>query len=112
MARGRVAWYRDDMKAYVGLVDDSGLHWLLRDGTVPWEPRRACAPDRPAAALVWAVLDDEAAETIHAELVGSRHREAWTWLLNLAIDLLPVESPWFPRTGPAGCLRRAASANS
>ena len=73
---------------------------------------RAYAPDRPAAVLVWAVLDDEAAETIHAELVGSRHREAWTWLLNLAIDLLPVESPWLPRTAPAGCLRRGAVDNA
>ena len=69
-----MAWYREDMKAYVGLVDDSGLRWLLRDGTVPWEPRMACAPDRPTAALVRAVLDVAAAETIHAELAG-RHRD-------------------------------------
>lgn len=99
------------MKAYLGLVDDSGLRRLLPDGILPWEPRAASAPARLAPVMVWAVLDDAAAETIRAELASRRHREAWTWLLNLAVDLIPVESPGFPRPGPADRPRQSAPAH-
>ena len=42
--------------------------------------------------VVWALLADEDAEAIRADLGAGRHRDAYNLLLNRAVELLPLSS--------------------
>jgi hypothetical protein len=78
------------MKAYVGSVDRAGSRWLLAEDVLPTgllrhEVRRRWSESTTA---VWALLDDEAAAAIRADLIGGHPRDACNLLLNRAVELL------------------------
>jgi hypothetical protein len=78
------------MKAYVGSVDQAGLRWFLAEDVMPrgllrHEVRRRLSESTTA---VWALLDDEAAAAIRADLISSHPRDACNLLLNRAVELL------------------------
>jgi hypothetical protein len=80
------------MKAIVGEVDIFGLRRLLPDDTDPstlWPSDPAARPAQPTT-LVWALLDEDAAEDLRAEVHAGRHREACGLLLNRAVELISL----------------------
>ncbi len=86
------------MKAIVGEVDSYGLRRLLPADTDPdtlLPPDPAARLARPTT-LVWALLDEDAAEDLRADVRAGRHREACGLLLNRAVELitLAAAAPW------------------
>jgi hypothetical protein len=82
------------MKAYVGSVDQAGLRWFLAEDVIPkdllrHDVRRWFTRSMTA---VWALLDDEDAEAIRADLTAGHHRDACNLLLNRAVELLALLS--------------------
>jgi hypothetical protein len=82
------------MKAFVCEFDPSGLRRLLPESLLSAEELRrlARAPARRGrpAAVVWALLNDEDAEDLRAEVEAGRPRDACGLLLNRAVELLPI----------------------
>jgi hypothetical protein len=81
------------MKAYVGSVDQAGLRWFLPEDVMKdllqHDVRRWLTESTTA---VWALLHDEAAEAIRADLISGHHRDACNLLLNRAVKLLSLLS--------------------
>ena len=82
------------MKAYVGSVDQAGLRWFLPEdvmlkGLLQHEVRRWLTEWTTS---VWALLGDEAAEAIRADLISGHHQDACNLLLNRAVELLSLLS--------------------
>jgi len=82
------------MKAYVGTVDQMGLRWFLAEDVIPRDLLRHDLREwaSRSTTAVWALLDDEAAEAIRADLRAGQHRDACNLLLNRAVELLPLTS--------------------
>jgi hypothetical protein len=80
------------MRAFVGEIDQDGLCRF-----VPEELARDDARGHPAQArsagptgLVWALLDDQDAEAVRAEVHAGRPRAACGLLLNRAVELISL----------------------
>jgi hypothetical protein len=82
------------MRAYAGIVDQRGLRWLLPEEVIPRELlRHAVETDwMHSTTAVWALLADEDAEAIRADISARRPGEACNLLLNRAVELLPLSS--------------------
>ena len=82
------------MRAYAAMVDHSGLRWFLPEEVIPRDLiRQAVRADGTTATMaVWALVADEDAEAIRADLSAGRHRDACNLLLNRAVELLPLTS--------------------
>jgi hypothetical protein len=82
------------MKAYVGSVDQDGLRWFLPEDVMPKEILRHCLREwsSRSTTAVWALVADEDAEAIRADLRAGQHRDACNLLLNRAVELLPLTS--------------------
>src|SRR5262249_51112070 len=82
------------MRAYAGMVDQGGLRWFLPEEVIPRDLLRDAvrADGTPATTAVWALLADEDAEAIRADLSASRPGEACHRLLNRAVELLPLRA--------------------
>ena len=62
---------------------------VLPTGLLRHEVRRRWSESTTA---VWALLDDEAAAAIRADLIGGHPRDACNLLLNRAVELLSLRS--------------------
>ena len=82
------------MRAYAGTVDQVGLRWFLPEEVIPREllQHAVRAGWTHSATAVWALLADEDAEAIRADLSAGRPGEACNLLLNRAVELLPLSS--------------------
>ena len=82
------------MRAYAGTVDQRGLRWFLPEDVIPRELLRHCvvAGLTRSTTAVWALVADEDAEAIRADLSAVRHGDACNLLLNRALELLPLTS--------------------
>ena len=82
------------MRAYAGTVDQRGLRWFLPEEVIPREllQHAVRAGWTHSATAVWALLADEDAEAIRADLSAGRPGEACNLLLNRAVELLPLSS--------------------
>jgi hypothetical protein len=82
------------MRAYAGTVDQRGLRWFLPEEVIPrdllWHAVRVGWTH--ATTAVWALVADEDAEAIRADLSAGRPGEACNLLLNRAVELLPLTS--------------------
>jgi hypothetical protein len=86
------ACYDRPMKAIVGELDSFGLRRLLpvdADPGLLLGTDTAARPARPTT-LVWALLDEDAAEDLRADVRAGRHREACGLLLNRAVELISL----------------------
>jgi hypothetical protein len=82
------------MKAYVGTVDQIGLHWFLAEDVIPKDLLRHYPQEwtTRSTTVVWALMADEDAEAIRVDLSALQHRDACNLLLNRAVELLPLTS--------------------
>ena len=80
------------MRAYAGTVDQRGLRWFLLEEVIPRDLLRhsVVAGLTRSTTAVWALVADEDAEAIRADLSAGRHRDACNLLLNHAVELLPL----------------------
>jgi hypothetical protein len=78
------------MRAYAGPVDQRGLRWFPPEEVIPRDLLRhaVSAGWTYSTTAVWALLADEDAEAIRADLSAGRHRDACNLLLNRAVELL------------------------
>ena len=82
------------MRAYSGIVDQRGLRWFLPEEVIPRDLLRhsvVTGMSRSTTA-VWAIVADEDAEAIRADLSAGRHGDACNLLLNRAVELLSLLS--------------------
>jgi hypothetical protein len=72
------------------MVDHRGLRWFLPEEVIPRDLLRHCvgAGWAPSMTAVWALVADEDAEAIRADVGSGRHRDACNLLLNSAVELL------------------------
>jgi hypothetical protein len=98
------------MKAYVGSVDQAGLRWFLPEDVVPRDLLRHDVRRWVSLSMtvVWALLDDEDAEAVRADLTAGHHRDACNLLLNRAVELLALHSV-FPDLAGTATTRVGAS---
>jgi hypothetical protein len=84
--------YDGAMRAFVCEVDHAGLRRLLPDEDVPGDVRPHCERVRLACptTLIWALLANDDAEDLRADLDAGRHAEACGLLLNRAVELLSL----------------------
>ena len=82
------------MRAYAGTVDQRGLRWFLPEEVIPRDLLRHSvgAGLTRSTTAVWALVADEDAEAIRADLSAGRHRDACNLLLNRAVELLSLTS--------------------
>src|SRR5689334_8190181 len=82
------------MKAYVGTVDQIGLRWFLAEDVIPKDLLRHYPHEWTtlSSTVVWALMADEDAEAIRADLSARQHRDACNLLLNRAVELLSLLS--------------------
>ena len=82
------------MRDYAGTVDQRGLRWFLPEDVIPRELLRhsVVAGLSRSTTAVWALVADEDAEAIRADLSAGRHRDAYNLLLNRAVELLSLFS--------------------
>ena len=82
------------MRAYAGTVDQRGLRWFLPEEAIPRDLLRhaVVAGLTRSTTAVWALVADEDAEAIRADLSAGRPGEACNLLLNRAVELLPLSS--------------------
>jgi hypothetical protein len=80
------------MRAFVGEIDQDGLRRFVPEELVRDDPRGHSAQTQPArpTTLVWALLDDQDAEAVRAEVHAGRHRDACGLLLNRAVELISL----------------------
>jgi hypothetical protein len=71
-----------------------GLRWFLPEEVVPRELLQQCvgAGLSRSTTAVWALVADEDAEAIRADLSAGQYRDACNLLLNRAVELLPLSS--------------------
>ena len=97
------------MRDYAGTVDQRGLRWFLPEDVIPRELLRhtVVAGLTRSTTAVWALVADEDAEAIRADLSAGRHRDAYNLLLNRAVELLSLLSvlPDFPGTATSRWVR-------
>ena len=97
------------MRDYAGTVDQRGLRWFLPEDVIPRELLRhsVVAGLSRSTTAVWALVADEDAEAIRADLSAGRHRDAYNLLLNRAVELLSLLSvlPDFPGTATSRWVR-------
>ena len=74
------------MKAYLGIVDDTGLRALLPDES----SIRPLMMVGTRSACVWAAIEDDGVREIEAELRSGHPSGALSLLLNRAIELVPI----------------------
>jgi hypothetical protein len=79
-------------KAFIGIADSEGLASFIPEGEVPveWLTRLAHGSRSRKAVCYYAVLSDEAAQSIRAELDASRRLDALRLLGGLALELRPI----------------------
>ena len=97
------------MRAYAGTVDQRGLRWFLPEEVIPRDLLRhsvVTGMSRSTTA-VWALVADEDAEAIRADLSAGRHGDACNLLLNRAVELLSLLSvlPDHSGTATSRCVR-------
>ena len=82
------------MRAYAGTVDHSGLRWFLPEEVIPRDllQHAVVAGLTRSTTAVWALVADEDAEAIRADLSAGRPGEACNLLMNRAVELLPLSS--------------------
>jgi hypothetical protein len=97
------------MRAYAGTVDQVGLRWFLPEDVIPRELLRhsVVAGLSRSTTAVWALVTDEDAEAIRAELTAGRHGDACNLLLNRAVELLSLLAvlPDLSGTATSRCVR-------
>jgi hypothetical protein len=93
------------MRAYAGTVDQRGLRWFLPEEVIPRDLLRHAVVDGLtwSTTAIWALVADEDAEAIRAELSAGRHRDACNLLLNRAVELLSLISVLPDLSGTATC---------
>jgi hypothetical protein len=74
------------MKAYLGIVDETGLRALLPDES----PIRPLMMVGTRTACVWATVEDDGVREIEAELRSGHRSGALSLLLNRAVELVPI----------------------
>ena len=82
------------MRAYVGLVDPSGLRRFLPEDAIPRDLLRQLIRGwfSRTTAVVRAAVAQEDAEAVRREREAGYHRDACNLLLNRAVELLPLVS--------------------
>src|SRR5262249_4045873 len=82
------------MRAYAGTVDQVGLRWFLPEEVLPRDLLRHTvrADLTRSTTAVWALVADEDAEAIRADLSAGHPRAACNLLLNRAVELLTLLS--------------------
>jgi hypothetical protein len=82
------------MRAFIGSVDRFGLRRLIPEDAIPRDSLQQYVQGwyGRSTTAVWALLDDEDAEAIRADLSTGLHRDACAMLLNWAVELLPLAS--------------------
>ena len=97
------------MRAYAGTVDQRGLRWFLPEEILPRDLLRHAVVVglTRSTTAVWALVADEDAEAIRADLSAGRHRDACNLLLNRAVELLSLLSvlPDLSGTATSRCVR-------
>lgn len=88
LAIGVDAWYDKKMKAYVGIVDETGLRALLPDES----SIRPLMMAGPRSACIWAAVEDDGVREIEAELRSGHRSGALSLLLNQAVELVPIRA--------------------
>jgi hypothetical protein len=80
------------MRAYLAQVCRSELRRFVPEDAVPEDLLSQLIREwsSPAMATVWAVLDDDAAEIVRAELAAGRKRDACGVLLDRAVEVRPL----------------------
>lgn len=76
------------MRAYVGIVDDTGLRAFLPDE----DSLRSLMTVGYRSACIWAAVEDKGVREIEAELRGGHRSGALSLLLNQAIELVPIRT--------------------
>jgi hypothetical protein len=76
------------MKAYLGIVDDTGLRALLPDES----PIRPLMTIGSRSACIWAAVEDDGVREIVAELRSGHRSGALSLLLNQAVELVLIRS--------------------
>ena len=82
------------MRAYAGTVDQRGLRWFLPEEVIPRDLLRHAVRTgwTGSTTAILALVVDEDAEAIRADLSAGRPGEACHLLLNRAVELLPLSS--------------------
>jgi hypothetical protein len=97
------------MRAYAGTVDHRGLRWFVPEDVIPRDLLRHSLREGSTRSMtaVWALVADEDAEAIRADLSAGRHRAACNLLLNRAVELLSLLSalPNLSGTTTSRCVR-------
>jgi hypothetical protein len=80
------------MRAYVGLIDHSGLQRFIAEDVVPRGLLHELAREwtSPTVTAVEAVIDEDDAEAIRRELAADRRDVACNLLLNRAFELITL----------------------
>lgn len=82
------------MKAFLGEIDQDGLRRFVPEALVPRDDhgRLAWRCSRRPTTLVWALLGDQNAAAVRAEVGAGRYQRACGVLLNVAAELIPIAS--------------------
>jgi hypothetical protein len=82
------------MRAFVGTADRSGLFHIIAEDAVHPDVLGFYATERfpRPTSTVWALLHDQDAEMIRAEVGAGRYQDACALLLNRAIELVTLAS--------------------
>ena len=82
------------MRAFVGTADRSGLFHIVAEDVVPPDVLGLYAAERfpRPTSTVWALLHDQDAEMIRAEVGAGRYQDACALLLNRAVELVALAS--------------------
>jgi hypothetical protein len=80
------------MRAYVTLVTESELRWFLPEDSLPGDLMHQLIRESSSlsTAALWAVLGDEDAEAVRAEVAASRRHAALGVLLDRAVEIHAV----------------------
>ncbi|MDG3008419.1 hypothetical protein [Paludisphaera mucosa] len=89
------------MRAFVGEIDHTGLRrFIPEDQVARNELHRLTRRRHPGpSAFVWTLLADEDAEDLRVDVGTGRHAEAYSLLLNRAVELISL------RDAASGCAR-------
>ena len=99
--------YRDLMRAFICEVDHHGLQRFLPERLLPADELARLA--RGPSSVVWALLDEAAAEALREDIRAGRHREACGLLLNRAFELVPLGVAAPESTLPTSSLSRTSA---
>ena len=82
------------MRAFVGTADRSGLFHIVPEDAFPPDVLSLYATERfpRPTSTVWALLHDQDAEMIRAEVGAGRYQDACALLLNRAVELVALAS--------------------